>query len=395
MKPLHLLQREATNFLAPLKSNNHTEGKDFAARLIQEAQEYGLNLRDYLRVKIDPTKCENAAQLAALKMNGYEAALSALGLPVANDIDAGIMLQAGADVFQTFPGTRIIFPQVIDDIVRYRYKQTQFEQVSNIVSQSRTINGVEMISVVVDDKAADYQGQRAISEGGPVPIYQIKAGEQAVRIWKFGMGWEYTYEFARRISLDLLTPYAMKTERETERSKVWAATNMLVNGDGVQGAAPEVDQSSFNTSVGTNATNGKISYQHLLAWLVSRAQSGNPIDTVVGNYDAYLQWLLMFAVPQTNSGESQAETLARTGFMVRGVPILTGTVDFVLSAAAPANKLIGFSKADTIEELIESGSQIQESEQLIRVQKWTYVRTENAGFRLIFGDTRSVFDFGN
>lgn len=395
MKPLHLMPREATSFLAPLKSNSPNEGKDFASKLCSEASEYGLGVRDYLRAKIDVTKCENAAQLAALGLNGYEAALAALGLPIRNDIDAGVMLQAGADVFQTFPGTRIIFPQVIDDIVRYRYKQTQFEQISNLVSQSRTINGVEMISVVVDDKPADYQGQRAISEGGPVPIYSIKAGEQAVKIWKFGMGWEYTYEFARRISLDLLTPYALKTERETEISKVWAATNMLVNGDGVQGAASEIDQSSYNGAIGANSTNGKISYQHLLAWLVARARSGNPIDTVVGNYDAYLQWLLMFAVPQSASGEPQAETLARSGFVVRGVPILQGTVDFVLSSSAPANKLIGFSKGDTLEELIESGSQIQESEQLIRVQKWTYVRTENAGFRLIFGDTRSVFDFGN
>jgi hypothetical protein len=87
--------------------------------------------------------------------------------------------------------------------------------------------------------------------------------------------------------------------------------------------------------------------------------------------------------------------MARTGFQIGGVPILSGTVNFVLSSAVPANKLIGITKAITLEELVENGSKIEESERSIRNQKVTFVSTENSGFKLTFGDTRSVFDVGN
>ena len=63
-----------------------------------------------------------------------------------------------------------------------------------------------------------------------------------------------------------------------------------------------------------------------------------------------------------------------------------------MSSAAPAEKLIGFSQADTVEELVETGSDIQESINAISNQTVKYVRTRNTGYRLIFGDTRSILD---
>jgi hypothetical protein len=65
----------------------------------------------------------------------------------------------------------------------------------------------------------------------------------------------------------------------------------------------------------------------------------------------------------------------------------------VLSSAMPANKLLGFSKGDTLEELVEAGSNIQETERAILSQTMTMVRTENTGYRLVYGDTRSIFVF--
>jgi hypothetical protein len=67
-------------------------------------------------------------------------------------------------------------------------------------------------------------------------------------------------------------------------------------------------------------------------------------------------------------------------------------VNFQVSSTAPAEKLIGFSKADTIEELVETGSDIKESMAAIGNQTVKYVRTRNNGYRLIFGDTRSILD---
>ena len=307
------------------------------------------------------------------------------------------MLQAAADTFQTFPGTRALFPEVVDDMVQWKTRLTNFETTEGMVAQRRTISGNEMLTTVVDDTLADYdEAVRAVAEGGRIPIHSIRASEKRVKFWKFGNGYKTTYEFERRASLDILTPYASRTQTRIERSKVSVATSTLLNGDGVTGAAGVVGQSSYNNANTTGtATAGKLSYKHLAAWLVARAKTGAPIDTVIGNWDMYLQWLFMFAIPTSNATRTDAENLAATGFQIGGVPILQGNIQFKLASDMPDNQLLGFSRGDTLEELTEAGSLIQESEKSIQTQEVTYVRTETSGFRLIFGDTRSVLDLAS
>ena len=396
---LATIERKAPEkVLEALLSDNQEASRAAGLQLIHEAKAAGLNLRDYLMVKINPRLDEKAGERYAVGdgsfLNGYEASLAYLNLPVRDDMENGVLLRAASDTFATFPGVRAIFPEVIDDMVRYKYKQTQFETVESIVGNSRTIDQPEMLSTVVDDKQTDYQADASIAEMARIPVSTIRASEQTVRIWKHGRGYRTSYEFARRASLDMLTPYAARAQRELEISKVAAATDALVNGDGLQPAAPVVSQSSFNPSAGENATANKLSYKHLAAWLVSRARAGYPVDTVVGNWDTYLDWLFLFAVPATDKVETDAETMARAGFMVGGVPIVNGTVNFALSSTAPDHRLVGFSKADTVEELVEAGSLIEESERSAANQTISYYRTENSGYRVVFGDTRSVYNFG-
>lgn len=387
--------------LAGLLSASATESMAAAHTMIATARDYGVDLKDYLRLAIDPRLAEGDAKHQFLKapdtfMNGYEASLAYLNLPIADDLDGGIRLQAAADTFQTFGGTRALFPLVIDDMVKWKYRQTNFETVESMISQNRQMNGTELLSTIVQDAAADYQFGRAIAEGGRIPIHSIRTSEQSVKIWKFGYGYKTTYEFQRRASLDILTPYAIRVQREIEHSKVAQATSVLINGDGAYGAAPVVTAGSFDTKAGVTTVANKLNYKTLAAWLVAQAQAGVPMDTVVGNWDMYLQWLFLFSVPTTNgASKTDAENLAAAGYQVRGLPILQGDVNFCLSSTAPANQIIGYSKGDTLEQLTESGSQIAQSEQSILTQEVTYVRTENSGFHLSFGDTRSILDLSS
>lgn len=390
MKSLVNIQRSGVELLAGLKDQSNTVSRDSAARLLADAREHGLDLRDYLTLKIDPKMSQNGAQYGDL--SGYEAALAYLGLPVKDDLKSGVVLEAASETFQIYAGTRALFPEVMDDIVKWAYRQDQLEQVGNMVSNTRSIAGVELVSTVVDDEQDEYRRTATVAEQGRFPIYSIRSTETAVKMWKHGMGYRTSYEFERRARLDLLTPYANRAIREAEISKVAAATNILINGDGVHAAAPVIKQLAYNAAVGENATPGKLSYKHMLHWLVDRAKNRFPVDVVVGNYDSYIQWLMLFAVPK--SGETtDVETMARAGFRLQGVPLLSGVVDFVISSSAPAGKLIGYSRGDTLEELKESGSLITESERSITNQTITYVRSEVAGYRLVFNGTRSIYDF--
>lgn len=386
------VKRRGVESLQGLLQTNPALSLAAAQELITEAKNFGLNLRDLLTLAIDVPASEQADRYRDGQgyLNGYEAALSYLQLPVRDDFAQGVVLDAASDTFQTYAGTRALFPEVIDDMVRWKYRQDQLESTTPMVSQSRTISGTEMISTVVDDKQEDYQTARAVAEMGRIPVRTIRTSQTSVGIFKHGGGLRYSYEFGRRARLDLMTPYHVRMMRETEMSKVSSAVAILINGDTVNGAAPVVAQASLEAS----ATAGKINRRALIKWLIARARAGTPVDTVVGNWDAYLEWLELFAAPVVAAGKTDAEIASTQGFQLGGVPLLKGVANFAVASDAPDGQLIGYSRGDTMEELVEAGSDIEESERSIQNQTVTVVKTTNAGYKLNFSDTRSIFDFG-
>lgn len=378
------------DLVASLKNPSVSASKEAGQDLLRKATEFGLSVRDYLTLAVGTEHKDGVS------LNGYERTLMALNLPVRNDLTQGISLQAASDTFNTYPGTRAMFPEVIDDVLRWVNRQDQFERVQPMLANSRTVSQTELLSTVVDDDSKE-RDTYSIAEGSRIPVKSIRTSEKSVKFFKHGSAIRTTYEFSRRASIELLIPYANRINRELELSKVRVATGTLINGDGAYGAAPEVNQSSFNTKVGSNSTNGKISWPHLLAWLVERASLGVPVDTVVMNWDGYFQWLMMFS-SQVTSGTvavRPADNLAAAGANIQRDPVnIALAVRPVLSSATPAGKLIGYSVGDTLEELVESGSQIQETERAILDQTMTMTRTENTGYRIVYGDTRSIFNFG-
>jgi hypothetical protein len=383
-------RKPAQEVLAGLTSNDRNQSIAAGQALVRRAKEAGLSLPDYLRLAIEPRGPEMEAGL-----DGYEVALSTLNLPLADDYSKGVVLQAAADTFATFPGVRALFPAVVDDVVQWKYRQQEFENIDDMVAQTRTINGTELITqVVIDDNEEDYQVEGMIAEGARIPHRAIRATEKSVRIWKFGSGIEWTYEFSRRASLDMITPYASRMRSEVERAQVAVAYSILANGDGIHDPAASVNHSDLADDYGLDAPdNNKLNWEVFTAWMVSRARAGVPIDTIVGNWDTYFQWLMMFARPEIPMGQTQIETLADAGVRLAAAnPRLNFNVNFVLASSAPPGQLLGYSRADTLEQLIENASDIEESQKYIENQKVKYFHTVNKGFRIIFGDTREVLD---
>jgi hypothetical protein len=386
-------RKPAEVLLAGLKPEDKNGASSLRAgeNLVRLAKNNQLALPDYLRLAVDP----NAGEFKGSGLDGFECALAYLNLPVKEDYSQGILLQAAAETFTTYPGTRALFPAVIDNVLQWKYRQDQIENVAALVSQSRTISGNEMITTVVDDAKADYTHTGVIAEGSEIPVRSLRTTEKGVKFYKFGGGMEFTYEFERRASLDLITPYASRMQREVEIGQTAMATSLLINGDGVNGAAPTVNAATLAAALPTPPTTvaGRINWEVMLKWLVGQAQAGVPIDTVVGNWDMYLEWLRMFATPTVNQGMSQIEILAKAGVQTAiDNPRLPLNLSFALSSTAPASKLIGFIKSETLEELIENGSDIEESTRAITNQRVKYVKTTNRGYRLIFGDTRSILN---
>lgn len=355
-------------------------------KLVREASKFGVNVRDYLKLSIGTEPEEGG-------LNGYEQVLCELNLPVRNNFEDGVFLQAASETFQQHAGTRALFPEVIDDVLRWANRQDQFETVAPMLANSRTIAGTELLSTVVDDDSAD-RDTYSIPELGRIPVRSIRTSEQSVKIYKHGSALRTSYEFSRRASLDLLVPHANRIARELEISKVTAATNILINGDGANGAASVVNQSTHDAITGVTATAGLISWPHLLYWMVQRAKAGTPIDTMVMNWDGWFQWLMLFSKQEAAAGAAPAESMNKAGANLgRDVQNLALGVTPVLSSAMPANKLLGMTKGETLEELVEAGSDVQEQERNIANQSIMMTKTENTGYHLVYGDTREIFDY--
>lgn len=383
-------RKPAQEVLAGLTNTDRNQSVAAGQALVRKAKEAGVNLPDYLRLAIEPTGVHAEAGL-----DGYEVALATLNLPLSDDYSKGIVLQAAADTFATFPGVRALFPAVVDDVVQWKYRQQEFENVDDMVAQTRTINGTELITqVVIDDNEKDYQVEGMIAEGARIPHRSIRATDKSVRFHKFGSGIEWTYEFSRRASLDMITPYAARMRGEVERAQVAAAYAMLANGDGIHAPAASVAAGQIATDYGLDApAAGKINWEVFTAWMIRRARLGVPVDTVVGNWDMYFQWMMMFAKPSISPDMPQSQVLADAGVnLARANPRLNFNVNFVLASAAPAGQLLGYSRQDTLEQLIENASDIEETERYIDNQKVKYFHTVNKGFRIVFGDTREILD---
>src|SRR3546814_11344836 len=131
-----------------------------------------------------------------------------------------------------------MFPPVIDAILQWKYRQDNIESIAPIIAQSRGISGNEMITTVVDDKDADYQQTGVIAEGARIPLRSIRTTEKSAKFYKCGGGFESTYAFARRASLDIVTPYAARMQREVEIGEVAIATGLNLHCAGGNGAAP-------------------------------------------------------------------------------------------------------------------------------------------------------------
>lgn len=376
---------------AQLATDSNHESTDNGLKLVREAQSYGLSMRDYLTLAVAPDKSENRALYAGL--NGYEATKLALNLPHANDFERGVFLQAASNTFQTYAGTRALFPEIVDDMLKAKTRLEVVENIASLVSQSRTIDGSEMITTYMEDDA-DQRKTYTVSELGRVPMRSVRTTQNSVGLGKRGSGIEISYEFARRASLDILTPFAARILRDAELSKVSAATHILINGDGVNAAATTINFSDYiaNNAVQTeiNATN----YKALSKFLMQRAKDGYPVDTLVCNYDMYVD--LMFLYAPTISGNGSIPTAMGQ----QGAPVINTNMNGLvglnlnisLSSAVPAGKIICMAKNECLEELIEANSNISESERSIIDQSIKYVKTETTGYKLAIPEARVVLD---
>lgn len=382
-------KRKLADICNPLLSENDSEALFAAEKLQKEAASFGLPLDKFLDLAVDLSEGEEkAAYKNGDGLSGFEQVMFKMNLPMRNNYKDQVTLAQASDTFATKPGARIMFPYAIDNVLRWNNNLDMMEKVSDLLAGSRTSQGNELIRIVGEDDANARKTFR-VGEGARIPVRKVTYSEKAVTFYKHGSGIEYTYEFDRRAALDVITPFAARVARDLEISKMKACTDIMINGDGVNPAATALAQSSLDTG----STPGTLSYNGLLSALATAIKAHHPIDTIAGDIDAYLQFMKLFGTPAVSSAYQVDQYAAKGGPQFVALRNIFTPVNFVLDSAVPSGKLLMFNRPDTIEELVEANSNIQEEERNVRSQVITYVRTENTGYALIYPDCRYVYTY--
>lgn len=382
-------KRKLDEICNPLLSESDSEAKFAAEKLSKEAAEYGLPLDKFLDLAVDLSEGEEkAAYKNGDGLSGFEQVMFKMNLPMRNNYKDQVVLAQASDTFATKPGSHILFPYAIDNVLRWNNNLEMNERVSDLISGSRTSNGNELVRIVAEDDAEARKTHR-VGEGARIPVRKVSYSQKAVTFYKHGSGIEYTYEYNRRASIDLITPFAARVARDLEISKIKACTDIMINGDGVNAAATPLTQSSIDSQ----AQSGKLSYDGLLGALAIAIKAHHPIDTIAGDIDAYLQFAKLFGTAAVSSAYQVDQQAAKGGPQFMALRNIFTPVNFVLDSAVPSGKLLMFNRPDTIEELVEANSQIQEEEKSARSQIITYFRTENTGYSIIYPDCRYVYTY--
>lgn len=392
---INIKKRSVNDLITPLLCAGQTDSGEAGMRLVREASSFGLTLPDFLKLAVDVKNDENAAKAHLSGMNGYEIVKMALNLPTKNDFANQIMLAQSTEIFAQYPGARALFPHVIDDVLRWKGRIDNNMNVADLCFNSRTIAGPEMTRIVIEENEKDSTSTFRVAEGANIPLRTVKTGENSVAMYKHGTGFSFTYEFANTVSLDLLTPFAARVERRLMLSKMQQATELMINGysNAYAGYGPATTVKQVTLNAAKN--DGNLDFETLLKHIINEAKRGVTVTSIAGNYDAYFQFAKMFSPDK--AGFNEPDALAAKGMapaFTSGLKLFEG-VKFVLDTFVPAGKLLCFNKNETLEELIQANGRIEEEESCIRNQTKMYVRTEIAGYSLVFGDTRSIYDYGS
>lgn len=389
-----------------LKLDRSVKPQDIVAALTQEGKEGQLESAAML---VADAKALGVSIDAALAMyvqgnnglNGLEATFQALNIPVnhqGNEV-AMACFAAATGGFMTNDGLRVLLPALMNNLLRARERAPLFERVEDIIFNTRQVKSNELQKEITWERnTADSFKTSRIGESGNIPSRDLKATQTAVNFFKTGHAIRMSYEFASNVTPDILIPYASRIEFERSQDEHALAVEMLINGEStdpnsINGAIKEVDLDVLDGKPNVPLRNRA---EGFMKWLINQARKGLQFDTLIVGWDTLMELQLMF--PVTNANNTPAAgiggvTNSGTQIASLAVKVANGVnfnLNIIITSQLQGNKLIGFRKAETIERLIKTNSQIAETERNIGNQTILYTNTIISGFTLAYGDTRTL-----
>jgi hypothetical protein len=365
--------------------------------LYKQAIDAGMTFWQYLEM-IQPSKPTD-------NLTAFERQLQLNGIVVQSRPDLGLYSSSGEYFFQTDrPGSAILFPVLLQKTALWT-KLKAFVDINKIVATTRTITGTSAYSALsIDDTAISgltptAHGRRfRVDQRGNFPAVSIGWSEKTNAVTKHGVQLNWTYEFVRRASIELMQTVVARIMIQDQLELFNEAVNVIINGDG--SANPPCEVKTLKKTVAgitshqilTDATAaGELTYSTWLKFIGnSRPYTFN---AVFGSLDTLVKFVTM-SRPTMDPAEIITNLLEakNQGTAKLDTPLFPNVTLF-LADAMPADKLLAVDTSFALERVIELGSDLKEVERVIQNQTEAMVISIADNVSKIFNEAAQLLDF--
>ena len=275
---------------------------------------------------------------------------------------------AGSDTIEKFFKTSdsaALFPEYVARAVRKGKEEADLLDL--IVATRTNINGMDY-RTITSAPAASEKVIPVVEEGAVIPEANITVQSNLVSLKKRGKMLVASYEALRFQRLDLFTVMLKQIGAYIARTQLSDAVSVIVNGDGNQNPAEEIEVQ----------TAGTITY----ADLVSFWNSFDPyeLNTIVASPDVAAKILNLSEMKDSYAG---------LDFHGTGKIVTPLGAKLLKSTAVEEGTLLGLDKGCALE-MVQAGGIMTEYDKLIDRQLERAAITEIAGFAKIFTEASKV-----
>ena len=341
---------------------------------VDAAAAAGVSLSTYLNEKYS-----NIVEKFNGELDAFDIALLSKGIIVKDNLKFGIQSSPMFKFFTT-DENRMLFPEFI--IRQLRQISGMPSIINDLVASTRVINGDAARQIVLDlsntpagQKNKQALKKRRIAEGANIPVAELKLGETAIKIYKYGIGVKATYEVLRRTTIDMFRKQMELVSVQASYDEVGAVIDVILNGDGNTNAAEVYNATDLNE----DATEGKIDEITLVKFLVKQAPFN--FDTLIVDEEIYTQiCTILMDKNLTNAINPKVSFEFPQGLLTNLKVIYSEDLGLTSDSK---HQIIGLAKNYAIEKTVEAGSTINEVAKTVENQTQLATMTENAGFSKI------------
>ncbi|MFA6719720.1 MAG: hypothetical protein WCS15_11610 [Prevotella sp.] len=368
--------------MAEVKVNGYLGLKDqlgVGSNIYKAAYSEGRTLSQHLEI-LDPSTqyVGNDAYLGQL--DAYERQMLAAGIRTKSDPAKGMYADTVEKFFLGTSSSDVLFPEFINRTARMAMEAPDI--LNELVAIKTPITGNAYKTFYVDLSTASKQKKR-VAQGAEIPTTTITGHEHSVTLNKKGRAIDMSYEYVRRIRIDMLALLIEGILQQTGLDLAEDAVNVLITGDGNASTAATP---YTLTGLGGEVANG-IDWE---TWLKFRLKfypykgitaivDDTQLIKVLGIQPPVIDPLTLMAAMNGGTPIGGGANLAQNVF--------SGPMRYVyLPSATIADKVLVIDPKYALEQVTEIGADIVETDKMIKSQFETIVLSQVTGFATLFPD---------